>query len=168
MSASVDTKAKTAEALRVRAMTASDIDALMALERQCESAPHWSREDYMACVREGGDSALRRIGVVAEFQGLFAGFAILRCLAVAGGAEAELESIVVSGELRGRGIGGGLLKSAIGAARSQGANRLGLEVRESNVAATRLYARLGFAEEGRRRGYYRGPEEDAVLMSLTL
>jgi ribosomal-protein-alanine N-acetyltransferase len=164
----VKTSAEKGEALRVRAMTISDIDALMALERQSESAPHWSREDYLACVRESGDSAVRRIGLIADFHNIFAGFAILRCLTVAGGTEVELESIVVSGELRCRGIGGSLLDSAIAAAKRHGAEHLDLEVRESNGAAARLYARFGFTETGRRRGYYHGPEEDAVLMSLTL
>jgi len=159
---------QTAEALQVRAMTIGDIDALMALEQQCESAPHWSRDDYLACVREGGDSALRRIGLVAEFDDVFAGFAILRCLAVTGATEVELESIAVSSELRGRGIDGNMLESAIGLARKCGARQLDLEVREANGAATRLYTRFGFTETGRRPGYYHSPEEDAVLMSLTL
>ncbi len=164
----MNAKAETVEALRVRAMTISDIDALMALERQCESAPHWSREDYLACLQEGGDLALRRIGLVATFHDIFAGFAILRCLALAGEIEVELESIAVAADLRGRGIGGGLLDAAIGAAKSNGAHQLSLEARESNQAATRLYVRFGFNEVGRRFGYYRSPDEDAVLMSLTL
>lgn len=42
-----------------------------------------------------------------------------------------------------------------------------LEVRESNMAARRLYEKLGFAETGRRRGYYANPPEDAVLYSKT-
>lgn len=164
----VNTRVSAAEDLLVRPMTIFDIDALMALERQCESAPHWSREDYLACVLDGGDLALRRVGLVANFHRLFAGFAILRCLKVAGDTEVELESIAVAGELRGRGIGGGLLHSAVGAARNCGARQLSLEVRESNRAATRLYSRFGFTEIGRRSGYYRSPDEDAVLMSLTL
>lgn len=164
MSANADT----AEALRIRAMTISDIDAVMALERRSESAPHWSREDYLACLREAGASALRRIGLVAELRNACAGFAILRCLTLADGTEVELESIVVAGPLRGRGIGGRLLQAAIGDAGNRAADRLSLEVRESNRPAARLYARFGFAETGRRRGYYHGPDEDAVLMSLNL
>jgi len=156
------------ESLQVRAMTIFDIDALMSLERQTESAPHWSREDYLACLREGGNSAVRRIGLVADFHRVFAGFTILRCLTLAGGTEFELESIMVSEELRGRGIGGNLLDSAIALAKRHGSQHLDLEVRESNGGAARLYTRFGFRETGRRRGYYHRPEEDAVLMSLTL
>jgi ribosomal-protein-alanine N-acetyltransferase len=43
-----------------------------------------------------------------------------------------------------------------------------LEVRISNRAAIALYERAGFVQDGRRRGYYRDPEEDAVLMGLPL
>jgi ribosomal-protein-alanine N-acetyltransferase len=37
-------------------------------------------------------------------------------------------------------------------------------VRATNRAAVALYGRAGFREVGRRRGYYRDPVEDAVLM----
>ena len=39
-----------------------------------------------------------------------------------------------------------------------------LEVRESNVAARALYASRGFSAVGRRRGYYRHPVEDALVL----
>ena len=154
------------KALQVRGISVCDIDALLDIERRSEGAPHWSREDYLACLREVGDSAVRRVGLVAELDNALAGFAILRCLTVPGGTEVQLESIVVPGAFRGRGVGGSLLDSAIAAAKKHGAARLDLEVRESNRTAVRLYTRFGFTETGRRRGYYRSPEEDAVLMSL--
>jgi ribosomal-protein-alanine N-acetyltransferase len=43
-----------------------------------------------------------------------------------------------------------------------------LEVRASSMSALALYSSLGFTEQGRRRGYYRDPIEDAVLMSAPL
>ena len=45
-----------------------------------------------------------------------------------------------------------------------GVRSLYLEVRESNVAARALYDSEGFAAVGRRRGYYRNPLEDALLL----
>jgi [ribosomal protein S18]-alanine N-acetyltransferase len=39
-----------------------------------------------------------------------------------------------------------------------------LEVRPSNAAARRLYESRGFQLIGRRRGYYRAPVEDALVM----
>jgi len=43
-----------------------------------------------------------------------------------------------------------------------------LEVRDSNVEARGFYERNGFRTRGRRRGYYRDPCEDAVIMTLDL
>ncbi len=53
--------------------------------------------------------------------------------------------------------------------RDQAAERLWLEVRQSNQRAQRLYERYGFRFIGVRRGYYpalQGRREDASVMSL--
>jgi ribosomal-protein-alanine N-acetyltransferase len=52
-------------------------------------------------------------------------------------------------------------------AHAAGAVTVLLEVRESNVAARRLYRKLGFTEHGRRSNYYLQPAEDALLLSVT-
>jgi ribosomal-protein-alanine N-acetyltransferase len=41
-----------------------------------------------------------------------------------------------------------------------------LEVRQSNLAAQRLYQKFGFLAVGERQGYYQDTKEDAVLMTL--
>jgi len=82
--------------------------------------------------------------------------------------EWELENIVVSEESRGKGIGAGLLGELFSRARLSGDSSVFLEVRESNSAARGLYAKVGFEESGRRRGYYSNPQGDAVLYSKTL
>ncbi len=71
-------------------------------------------------------------------------------------------------EWRSRGIGAALMAALLDLARNQRAQRLDLEVRASNETAIRLYDRLGLRETGRRRSYYRAPEEDAVLMGINL
>lgn len=43
---------------------------------------------------------------------------------------------------------------------------LTLEVRESNLAAIKLYEKSGFKAVGKRKGFYSAPKEDAVLMTL--
>ncbi len=96
------------------------------------------------------------------------GFAVVRLVKAPDGSEAELESIVVAEAWRGQGIGAELLAELAARAKSSDAIRLDLEVRASNAPAIRLYGRAGFVESGRRRGYYRGPDEDAILMSRDL
>jgi ribosomal-protein-alanine N-acetyltransferase len=61
-------------------------------------------------------------------------------------------------------VAGKLIDRWILWAREQGVTDLALEVRVSNEAAMGLYRRFGFVEQGRRRGYYERPVEDAVLM----
>ena len=85
-------------------------------------------------------------------------------LAMALGPEGEIADIAVSVGSRGRGIGGVLLDAGLGALVAAGVGSVFLEVRESNGAARRLYASRGFIEQGRRRGYYRQPPEDALVL----
>ena len=82
--------------------------------------------------------------------------------------EEELLLIAVLPELRGRGIGGTLLRRVIAEARARGATRLFLEMREGNPAES-LYRRHGFTPVGRRRNYYRrgnGGALDAITFRL--
>ena len=51
-------------------------------------------------------------------------------------------------------------------AQTLAASRILLEVRESNLAARRLYEKHGFRESGRRPKYYSNPIEDAILYTL--
>ena len=61
-----------------------------------------------------------------------------------------------------------MLIERVSTAREVGCPDVLLEVRQSNGAAQRLYARHGFVTIGRRRRYYQAPPEDAVVMRLTL
>jgi ribosomal-protein-alanine N-acetyltransferase len=95
------------------------------------------------------------------------GLAMIRVVA----DEAEVLTIAVRPAARGRGLGAVLLADAIAAARETGAARAFLEVADGNAAARALYHGAGFAEAGRRRGYYRaadGGREDALILALDL
>ena len=82
--------------------------------------------------------------------------------------EWEVENIVVAEPVRRRGLGAQLLRDLITRARGASAQVLFLEVRESNHAARAFYRKWGFKETGRRKGYYNGPTEDAILCHLSL
>ena len=49
-------------------------------------------------------------------------------------------------------------------AKESNAERITLEVRASNIAARKLYKKLGFKDVGIRKGYYADTGEDAVIM----
>ena len=75
-------------------------------------------------------------------------------------------TIAVCPERRRRGLARTLIKAALSEPTAAGVCHVYLEVRPSNLAARTLYASLGFAETGVRRGYY--GDEDALLMTLDL
>ena len=149
-------------AVGLRRMVAGDLDRVIEIAATLATAPHWDREAYVGAIAEG--DWLWRAALVAEFDEEVAGFAVAAVVA----DEAELESIAVADKAQGRGIGTALIAALIRELQVEGVKELRLEVRASNGAAIRLYERTGFRETGRRWGYYREPEEDAMLMGLRL
>jgi [ribosomal protein S18]-alanine N-acetyltransferase len=84
------------------------------------------------------------------------------------GEEAEILDVAVHPDHRCQGHASFLLKNFLQHISQSSVQRLFLEVRESNTAAIALYKKLGFQISGRRTNYYRNPEENALLMSLSL
>jgi ribosomal-protein-alanine N-acetyltransferase len=85
--------------------------------------------------------------------------------------EVELLLCAVAPGWRGRGIGRQMMEQVAESARSRGASRLFLEVREGNEAAIALYRSVGFRIEGRRPGYYRtvlGNSIDAITLAMSI
>jgi ribosomal-protein-alanine N-acetyltransferase len=152
--------------MRVRPAELDDLPRLMAIERQSPGAAHWSEREYQALFpdpRADEVVAPRRICLVVEAASAVAGFVVALCL----GQEWEIENIIVDPALLRQGCATLLLRELLSRAAGEGAGRVLLEVRESNAAARAFYARWGFQTTGRRRKYYRDPEEDAVLLQLT-
>ena len=95
------------------------------------------------------------------------GFILMRAVA----DEAEILTLAVRPAARRRGEGGRLVGEGVLAAAVGGAARVFLEVAEDNAPARALYAGAGFAEAGRRPGYYAGADggrRDALLLALNL
>lgn len=82
----------------------------------------------------------------------------------------QIQGLAVADWARGRGIAKGLLRAAMAAARSQGANRMTLRVLGHNTPARALYASEGFTVEGVLPGefFLGGRYVDDVLMGRPL
>lgn len=76
--------------------------------------------------------------------------------------EAELLTIAVSPEARGRGLGRDMLQAYEEDARQQGALTSFLEVAADNVTAISLYLSEGYSESGRRKAYYTAPDGSKI------
>ncbi len=148
----------------VRPMLQQDIPGVIAIAAAVPTAPHWPAVEYNRMLQVIAVSPGRRGAWVAAIDGHVQGFAMATHVA----GTAELEAVVTAPMYRRQGVGSMLLAAVVAWSTAQSATRLLLEARASNRDALALYARLGFTEDGVRRGYYRNPDEDAVLLSLSL
>lgn len=137
------------------------LDAVVALERAVYPFP-WTRGNFVDSLVAGYLCwALEAPGV-----GLVA-----YCIAMPGAGELHVLNLTVAEAQRRRGHARQLLDALVRIGRGEGANRLWLEVRQSNAVARAAYERMGFATVGVRRGYYPAPasaREDAVVMSFVI
>lgn len=148
--------------LIVRDAIADDLPAMIQLERRWSTAAHWTQQQYEQLF---ADQMPARLGLIAQEDAVHAilGFLVARRLH----SEWELENLVVERAALRKGIGARLVQELFGRAQQNKSDAVFLEVRDSNVAARRLYEKLGFTENGRRKAYYSNPTEDAILYSKT-
>lgn len=106
-------------------------------------------------------------GLLPMFEGLPAGLAIAYSL----GAEGEILTLCILPDYRRRGFATRLLAAVLTRLAGQGCRRVLLEVAADNGAAHALYRNAGFAEIGRRAGYYRRDASrpvDAIILSSAI
>jgi len=87
------------------------------------------------------------------------------------GDEVELITIAVDKKWRNKGVGLMLMRALFEALLMSPAKRMLLEVADDNVAALKLYGKLGFYKVGERRGYYPRPDgtpATAIVMARDL
>ncbi len=144
---------------RLRPGTSADLAHLSAIDRHSPGGG-WAVESFAQELA----LAWSRLVVAEGEGGALVGFAVYWMTA----GEVELLNVAVAPAQRRAGLGRLLVTHVVEAARAAAAERVLLEVRAGNTAARRLYAALGFREQGVRAGYYQGDGEDAVLMELPL
>jgi [ribosomal protein S18]-alanine N-acetyltransferase len=143
---------------RIVAATATDLPAVLAIEREVFSDP-WSAASF----RDALDQPAIYFACALSDADEVAGYVVAWFVADQG----EIGNLAVSPNGWGTGIGRALLDAALAEGDRRGAVAVYLEVRISNARARRLYGSRGFEEVGRRRGYYRHPDEDAIVLRRT-
>ncbi len=81
--------------------------------------------------------------------------------------EAHITLLAVHPDYQGQGLGQLILCHLLRSARQRKLERATLEVRESNQVALAIYQKFGFQLAGRRKGYYRQNQEDALIFWLS-
>lgn len=149
--------------LVIRPMQLQDLDAVMTLEAESFPTP-WSRDMY---AHEITDNPYGSYWVLIPLQ---SGATEPPLLAYGGiwliADEAHITTLASHPQWRRQGYAGRLLLHLLAQARERGAVLATLEARLQNVAAIRLYEKLGFVEVGVRKGYYADTGEDARLLTL--
>lgn len=143
----------------VRAAAEGDLAAIHAIESVSFGDP-WSIEGFRDLI----DHPRARLEVAVSEGGEVLGYAVAWYVA----DESEIANLAVAAGARRCGVGALLLDRILRAAAAFGAKTVFLEVRESNDAARKLYAAREFEIAGRRTGYYRMPDEDALIMRRKL
>ena len=141
--------------IALRPMRLADLSTVMELEEELFAPDTWTAAMY----REELALTDTRHYLVAEDDGTVVGYAGL----IAYDDEAHVATIGVAAAAQGKGIGSLLLDALLAEADRRSPVVL-LEVRADNEVAQGLYRRRGFAEIGRRRGYYQPSGTDAVVM----
>lgn len=151
-------------ALAIDAVTAADIDQVMLVMGDAFDPAFGEAWNIPQCL---GILGLPGVWMkLARWRGEVAGFALARAVV----DEAELLLLGVRPAYRRHGIGSALLACIRAEAATRGAHRLHLEVRDGNAALV-LYLSRGFAQVGRRPGYYRGKDGqsfDALSLAVSI
>jgi [ribosomal protein S18]-alanine N-acetyltransferase len=141
----------------LRKMTLDDLEQVVAIDQISFSLP-WPPRSFQF---ELTDNPASRCWV-ADLNGRVVGMMVAWLIV----DEIHIATIAIHPDFRKQGIGEKLLLFTLQSAKDEGALSSFLEVRESNLAALGLYRKFGFVEDGRRIGYYKDNNEDAILMSL--
>jgi len=147
--------------LHYEPMTEADTAEVVALEESVYPHP-WSRGNFLDSLANAYPA-----WVLRDQGGALLGYFLLMTVV----DEAHLLNVAVSAEMQGQGLGRFLLNQAVACARGLGMASVLLEVRPSNLRALEIYRRYGFAQIGRRKGYYPAADqqrEDAIVMRIAL
>lgn len=144
----------------LEAATPDDVASLVALEQAGASHP-WTARGFEGAIR---GAAGERVVVMRDLGRAAVGYCVWQEVA----DEVHVHNVGIASGLRRQGLGRRMLAACLGLAARRGAARAFLDVREGNQAARELYRRLGFRESGRRPRYYAEPQENAIVMELSL
>jgi len=143
----------------VRPMRVADLPAITRIELRIFAAP-WTHGNFADSLAAGYDGWV--------FSDPFDSSAILGySLLMWTPDEVHLLNLSVNDSVQGRGLGTQFMDWILSNLLHRGAQSILLEVRPSNLAALRLYERMGFHRIGLRKGYYppqEGVREDAIVM----
>lgn len=153
-----DIEIRVVEPPEIEDMLTTDLDDVAALETVCFSNP-WPIEAFEFCLHNEHTHCL-----VIRRERRVVAYLIAACR----WHEALIANLGVDPSYRGQGLARKLMEGALALGGRLGMEYAILDVRVSNEGAIQLYRSLGFSVVARRSNYYKEPDEDALVMHLTL
>ncbi|ENU15941.1 ribosomal protein S18-alanine N-acetyltransferase [Acinetobacter lwoffii] len=138
----------------IRLMQAADVEVVAKIEKSVQSHP-WTLKQFE-------DAVTAYQSTVIEVKGQVVGFCILQPVL----DEANLLLMAIDPAQQGQGLGYQLLEASVAMLKNNPV-QIFLEVRESNLAAIKLYEKSGFHQIDLRKNYYpnsNGSREHAIIM----
>ena len=132
----------------IRPAVKGDLAAIVRVQSAADTAAHWNPEDYLS-----------QECLLAVSGGRVAGFIVARGISP---DESEILNLAVEPEFRRQGIARRLVQRVL----ETHPGSVYLEVRQSNLAARKLYESWGFEQISLREKYYSDPGEHAIVMKF--
>jgi ribosomal-protein-alanine N-acetyltransferase len=142
----------------IRPATTQDLDAILKIEEVCFQFP-WTRQHFLYELTDNPFSFV----FVAEVQATIVGYIDWWITFHQG----QINNLAVLPQLRHKKIGQTLLNDAISRLNKANCLTITLEVAMSNIAAIKLYQKVGFKTIHTKKKYYENGE-DALAMELKL
>lgn len=144
--------------VQVEPLAGADLDAVAAIE--AETPGGWNAAQLTAELQRVGGWLFVARRDNGQVIGYLCGYTVA--------TEAEILKLAVASACRRQGVATQLMAHALAGLAAQGVGRIFLELRVGNQSARTLYEKFGFRHSGVRKGYYRNPPEDALLMAKPL
>ena len=144
--------------MEFRAIKESDCSQLFDIERECFTDP-WQYGDLMSAILSDNG-----FGYCATEGDRIISYLIGTQIA----PEGEIYRVATTKSARRCSYAKKLIEYAIPLEKEKGLKTLYLEVRSHNTPAIALYSSLGFEKIATRKGYYRNPTDDAIIMTLNV
>ena len=150
----------------IRIADENDLEQIMRIEHECFASDAWSSENMHDELVGAERFYVVAYSTISEDPDRLIGYAGLAKSPLV--SQGDIQTIAVSHELRGKGLGRALMNTLLAEAKRVGLHEIFLEVRADNPTAQNLYLSLGFEQIDLRKRYYQPDDVDAVVMRLTL
>ncbi len=140
--------------LQFSRLSPDDIEEVAALEKETFGHEAWTRKDFIEVL-----DLPYAYYLIARIDGELAGCCGLRNMC----GDGDITNVMVPLRHRRKGIGESMLSELMLRTLPLGVRAFTLEVRSRNYPAISLYEKLGFSQEGLRRGFYEEPADDALI-----